>query len=424
MQLSRYRAALPIGSQMDLSVALPVASMGDGSEWLKTGILVAAASYPQAAALTQLQANTTTVSASGSAANGHSIATNGTGTYVAVDGSAIYVSTDGGATWATSTVTGGFGGGAFSARNPTAVTWSSTTGFVVVGLVSNGSAPYYLASATSATGASASWSTTAMAGSFPDGYATVGSVVQVAWSGTQLVCISSSSISPAVSQGVAVFTSPTGATWTAATAVAASTTAHGATLATSGNTIVVAKTGGTGFNVSTNGGTSWTDRGQSIFYSGAAGVQVLGIVGGVWVFRVGSEGSIWTMSNPASDTPARSFMADGALAALVVGHYTGNLILPLFSHNASRLGAISPADGLLYTTADGVNWASRGIDSVLGATRGQLAAGASDFCFAMGSSKARYAAVSPWGTAPSVGMVKASALSTSAGSANLYTRIK
>lgn len=95
-------SANPIGSQQLMAQRAPLITLGT-QEWLRSGFLASAASYPAVAAIDHLRAHNlteTTSAAPGGTAS--SIATNGTSTFVIGYGSTaqVYTSTDSGVTWA------------------------------------------------------------------------------------------------------------------------------------------------------------------------------------------------------------------------------------------------------------------------------------------------------------------------------------
>ena len=92
---------LPLGAVMTMPEIGPLVTLGDGSQWLKSGYLLPKAGYEAAAKVVALGGHIFSWTASAALATGTTgIATNGTGTYVICFGDAanVYVSTDYGVT--------------------------------------------------------------------------------------------------------------------------------------------------------------------------------------------------------------------------------------------------------------------------------------------------------------------------------------
>lgn len=94
---------IPIGGTLSFQYTQNVIKLGDNSEWLASGVLVAASLYPAAAKLEHLRAHAlSTISAGATASDVKKrLATDGNGVYILADNDATNVrrSTDYGATW-------------------------------------------------------------------------------------------------------------------------------------------------------------------------------------------------------------------------------------------------------------------------------------------------------------------------------------
>ena len=119
-------STLPVGATLPLTLTGSAVTLGDGSVWLKYGVLARAALYPEAAALEHLRAHGFSNTAYTVPSGFRAVATDGLGTFVVADLhiTNVQVSTDYGQTWAG--VAHGLG------VNATDVMWDGTQ-FIVVG---------------------------------------------------------------------------------------------------------------------------------------------------------------------------------------------------------------------------------------------------------------------------------------------------
>lgn len=241
---SSVSAVPPIGSLMAAMDAGYRFRLADGSEWLRSGVVVPAGNYPVAASLPQLRAHIFTASVSTAPTAGLTgIATNGSGTWVAAFGfvtTDVYVSTDDGVTWAIAASNLPFG------KSPTDVCWTGTR-FVCVG----NDAVSRMCYATSPDGVT--WTS---AGSTTFTIGATENTARCSWNGTNVVAVCQSN-----RNDEGIFTSPTGlpGTWTARSPGGVFTLNTTITLVTNsvGNLIQYTSSSAN-YCKSTDGGVTWS----------------------------------------------------------------------------------------------------------------------------------------------------------------------
>jgi hypothetical protein len=392
--LSRFRAVLPIGAAMDHIDSFDILQMGDNSEWLRAGAFVSAASYPVAASLKHLKAisfNRVTPAATGPVPS--RVATNETGTFVVCgthgQGTNVQVSTDNGNTWAL----------ANTGIPQNEFVYYLNGKFWVVG---NSASDLQVSSST--TGAPGTWSAVTVDNTLT--YTT--GTVRMLWTGTLFV------VSASAASSNAIWTSPTGAVWTARTFGTANTTPR---LASVGATVVRGR-GGSGFyNVSTDNGVTW---GTDLVHPAPNSLDQVFALGSTF-FWFDNGGNLLTTTTPAVTTSwvvrsrregARALSSSSSLNVSATGQVNLAKDRIYFYDNQGRLVWVNEA----------VQWDMVYIDAARFAPVSRVVPGGSTILAILDATNYAVASCTP--TTPNAVSAGPSVPTTGAYPINTYTRIK
>lgn len=322
---------LPVGYYLHAPSENPLLDMADGSRWLRAGLALPAADYPDAQALAHLRAHRFTRTARGTNApgaggtGGVSIATNGAGTFVAVVGSDttnLYVSFDHGQTWQT------------KAHNivpnncgPCAIVWTGTR-FVAVG---NDTVNQIVVTTSPDGNAWTAGSVGSAATSTSIG------IVELVWNGSLLALMY-----PSQNTAQTIWTSATGlaGSWTAR-ATPNGATVNNSRLSAGGLGFVMTYPGNNATGVLTSpDGINWTN------YSlpSTAGGRTRPVVTGTGAVVYTSSGATGFYSTD---------LINWSNIALSTALY------PTQIHLSGGVWATHNAQGSLITSTDGINWVSQ-----------------------------------------------------------------
>lgn len=313
---------VPVGAFSLMPSGNPQVTMADGSEWLREGLVLPAASYPVAQQLDHLRGHL--FSRSGLASGTFSaVASNGAGTFVACNPglASIYSSTDGGATWVARTI--GWG-----TANPSSVIWTGSI-FVAIG---NDGGIGNLYAATSSDGITWTQNTvaTGLTGAQTNAIdlATNGSIIVISVGGAP--------------SAQAFYTSTTGlnGSWTARASGSGASLSTTTRLSGGGLGFLLTAPGLTAAQSSTDGIT-WTSR---TLPAGAVGGNISEVVitSTTAVVPGNTAGQCFVSSDFAS-------WATGTLSSSSIG--VGFIV-----KNSSTSWSAFGTDGSIYRTSDGITW--------------------------------------------------------------------
>ena len=268
------RRVSPLGSMEYWAEAGPTINQPDGSEWLRSGTVKAAAGYTVAASLEHIKVSGVPVTLP-AAVLVTQIATDSAGTFVAAYGSSsnLLVSTNGGATWAT--VSHGLGSGCYG--------------------VAYGGGVFVTACGTGATASFASATPAAVTSTWTSRGTLSSALVncRIFYGGGKFVAIPAGS-------GTAAANSSTGTSWSNCTLTASS---NGPALWTGTKWLVSPNGASTSGSQSTDGATwsAWTAPVGNIA-SMAYGNSVALIQSNVGVYRSTDGGTTWALVNVAANS--------------------------------------------------------------------------------------------------------------------------
>lgn len=311
----------PVGYSTALPLLAPLASMADGSVWLRTGVVVSKAPYPEASRLTYMRAHTFSEVTNAAVGAVTDIATNGSGTWVLCIGSttAVYSSTDNGQTWTSRSHN------ATGSPNISKVVWTGTR---------------FICAGSSGGNSSASSSTDGITWTAAfNSVLSTGTLAALVWTGTNVV------FAWAYGSGTStVATSATGLSgaWTTRTF----STLVGSTLEmTTGNGYVIANAGAAGSTeVSTDHGATWASINLAPLAAWGSNIKPMYCNG---VFTI-SQGTGYCYSS----TP--NVVASWSTLQTWPGGLSVNGQLSFYA--GSRLYAPTTSDGIVMCTDNGVDW--------------------------------------------------------------------
>lgn len=371
-----------LGSSMPMPDVGALATLGDGSVWLKTGALVGSGSYTVAANLDLLKAHILNGRGTGVTWGTHrSVATDGAGVYISTDGDTTNLrrSTDGGQTW--SSVAHNSGG--------VAINRVIRAGSLFLAVGNTATAVVVCSSPDGAT-----W--TQRLNATVSGYGADTAAAATNGSNLHAICAN-----PNATTTGWVWTSADGLTWTQRTAVVGTNSAGACGIAVDG-TRILAVAGGVG-RYSADSGATWGT-------SAVAG-PVFAFSGG---FNVNTSGSSWARCT-GDATVAANWTSYTAAAATNGGGFQAYTV----AGAAYYFGT-----GGVWVSADGLIWKLRSVDVYAAIQSGATwALSANEMVLLPASAGAPYrAATSPAGTPNAVGVMPAAV--TSATGSPIYVRIK